>query len=1020
MALLAIVKTVNLARTIQQALDCHRRGQLPQAERLYGDILAMRPGYFEALHMLALIKMQRGELATALRLMSDALQARPKSPEALVNYGLVLHGLGRNEEAIAAFDHVLSIKKRSVEAHNNRGAVLEKLGRDEEALQAFECALEIKSNHGDALYNKGSVLRKLGRHEEALKCLDGALAVKPNYARAYNNRGLALEGLNRSEEAIADYDRALAIDANFGEAINNRANALQKLGRHAEAVEWYDRALVANPAHAEVLNNRGSALAALGRHAEAVASCSKATALNPNYANAQWNESLHRLRLGDFAGGWEKYEWRWKRPEGLKKLRNFAQPRWRGEPVAGKTVLLYTEQGFGDTIQFARYAKLVVGQGARVILEVQPALKSLLVPLGEGIQVVSHGEELPNFDMQCPLLSVPLAFHTELATIPADVPYLAVPSEQVERWSARMPPRRGRRVGIVWSGNATHADDHNRSIALARLAPLFDLPDVQLISLQKGLRDADAHTLAAEPRIFDLAQHFVDFNDTAAAIAALDLVISVDTSVAHLAGALGKPVWVLLPFCPDWRWLIDRCDSPWYPSAELFRQPRIGDWESVIEQVRQKLSPGSEASSRGSHASPATAAEKETAAFAIEPPLLIGNPQLAAMALAGADLAPVWNGLVTRATGKQPDAAAFLDLATIAHIQGRPQDRAALRAKAFELSRMFRLPFTESAETVRVLAFMAGGDYLANMPIDFLLAGSSVRLDICYVAPGLPLPQSLPEHDAVFVAVAESDENQPILAQLASLLRTWPRPVINRPERVASLTRDGTYALLNSVPGLVVPVNVRVDRARLESAARGDTRIDSIIGGQDFPIIARPVDSHLGDGLEKLDNPAAIAAYLRQRAEQQFYVAPFIDYRQRDGFYRKYRVALIDERPYSVHMAVSRHWMINYINADMKESAEKRAEEAHFMAEFDQDFAVRHHSALAAIAKRAGLDYLPFDCSETADGTLLLFELGTNMIVHAMDPPDIFPYKRPQMEKVFAAFQAMLRKRKDDPMATQH
>jgi len=1011
MALLPPAKTVNLAQRIQQALDYHRRGQLPQAERLYGDVLALRPDYFEALHMLALIKMQRGELATALRLMSAALEARPKSPEALINYGLVLHGLGRNEEAIAAFDQVLSIKKRSVEAHNNRGAVLEKLGRDEEALQAFERALAIQSNHGDALYNKGSVLRKLGRHAEALTCLDRALAIKPNYVRAYNNRGLALEGLDRTEDAIADYDRALAIDANFGEAINNRANALQKLGRHAEALEWYDRALTINPAHAEVLNNRGSALAALGRHAEAVASCSKATAINPNYANAQWNESLHRLRLGDFATGLEKYEWRWMRAEGLKKLRHFVEPRWQGEPLAGKTVLFYAEQGFGDTIQFARYAKLAAAQGAKVIFEVQPALKSLLAPLGDGIRVVGYGEELPHFDMQCPLLSVPLAFRTELATIPTGVPYLTLPREQVEQWSARMPPRGERRIGIVWSGNSTHADDHNRSIALKRLAPLLEVPDVQFISLQKGLRDADVQTLAAEPRIFDLAQHFVDFSHTAAAIAALDLVISVDTSVAHLAGALGKPVWVLLPFCSDWRWLIERSDNPWYPSAQLFRQPRIGDWDSVIEQVRQKLSPSSQASSQSSQGSPTSAAEKEAVALAIEPPRLIGNPKLAAMALAGADLAPVWNGLVARASGEQPDAAAFLDLATIAHIQGRPQDRTALRAKAFELSRVFRLPHVESAETVRLLAFMAGGDYLANMPIDFLLAGSSVRLDICYVAPGLPLPQSLPEHDIVFVAVAESDENQPILAQLASLLRAWPRPVINRPERIAPLTRDGTYALLNSAPGLVVPANMRVDRARLELVARGDIRVDSILDDEDFPIIARPVDSHLGDGLEKLDDPVAIATYLHERPERHFYVAPFIDYRQRDGFYRKYRVALIDGRPYAVHMAVSRHWMINYINADMKESAAKRAEEAHFMAEFDQEFAVRHYNAFAAIAERAGLDYLPFDCGETADGRLLLFELGTNMIVHAMDPPDVFPYKRPQMDKVFAAFQAMLRKR---------
>ena len=593
MALSLTPKVANLPQAIQQALDFHRRGRLPQAERLYAEILAVRPDYFEALHMLALIKFQRGELTVALNLMSAALQARPKSPEVLVNYGLVLNGLGRNEEALVVFDQVLSIKRRSVEAHNNRGAVLEKLGRDGEALKSFECALAIKSNHADLLYNKGSVLRKLGRHAEALKYLDHALVIKPDYVRAHNNRGLALEALKRSEEAIASYDRALAIDPNFGEAINNRANALQEFGRHAEAVACYDRALAIDPAYAEVLNNRGSALAALGRHNEALVSCCKATAIKPDHANAQWNESLHRLRLGDFKGGWEKYEWRWKRAEGLKRLRNFSKPRWLGGgELSGKTILLYAEQGFGDTVQFARYAKLLVKQGASVILEVQPALKSLLTPIGNGIRVVACGEELPDFDLQSPLLSLPLACRTDLATIPADVPYITVSSDRIEQWNARMPPRCGRRVGIVWSGNATHADDHNRSIALARMASIFDIADVQFFSLQKGLREADAQTLAADLHIIDLAQHFADFNDTAAAIAALDLVISVDTSVAHLTGALGKPVWVLLPYCPDWRWLLDRSDNPWYPTAELIRQPSIGDWNSVIEEVRRKLSEG--------------------------------------------------------------------------------------------------------------------------------------------------------------------------------------------------------------------------------------------------------------------------------------------------------------------------------------------------------------------------------------------------------------------------------------------
>lgn len=591
MALLQTSKPINIPQAIQQALVCHRHGKLPQAEKLYADVLAVRPDYFEALHMLGLIKLQRGDLAGALHLMAGALQARPKSPEVLLNYGIVLEALGRYEEALVGFDAVLAIKRRSVEAHNNRGAVLEKLGRDEEALESIERALAIKPSHVDALYNQASVLRKLGRHAEALKSFDRVLAIKPDYGKAHNNRGTVLELLGRREDALASYNRALALDPDFVEALNNRANALLKLYRFDEAVVCYDRALAINPNHAEVLKNSSNVLGCLGRHQEALARCSRASVIRPSYADAHWNEALLRLRLGDFSGGWEKYEWRWQREERAKTLRAFPQPLWLGQaPIAGKTILVHHEQGFGDTIQFARYAKLLVQRGARVILEVQPPLKSLLSPLGSNIQVIGRGEAIPSFDLHCPLLSLPLAFRTEMSTIPAEVPYLTAPSDRIEQWNERLPPRRGLRVGIVWSGNATHKDDHNRSIALARLLPLFDAPDIEFVSLQKELRESDASVLTETPRILDIGRQFGDFSDTAAAVALVDLVISVDTSVVHLAGALGKPVWVLLPFCPDWRWLLDRDDSPWYPTARLFRQPGIGDWDSVIGQVGHELS----------------------------------------------------------------------------------------------------------------------------------------------------------------------------------------------------------------------------------------------------------------------------------------------------------------------------------------------------------------------------------------------------------------------------------------------
>jgi hypothetical protein len=397
---------------------------------------------------------------------------------------------------------------------------------------------------------------------------------------------------------------------------------------------------------------------------------------------------------------------------------------------------------------------------------------------------------------------------------------------------------------------------------------------------------------------------------------------------------------------------------------------------------------------------------------AAQPPVTLGNAKLATMAMNGLDLAPVWNALVGRVKSDPNDAAAFLDLATIAFIQGRPQDRIIFQDRAMELTRVFRQPFTACGSGgLSVLAFMALGEYLPNMPIEFLLVGSDVTLDMVHLIPGTPLPQPLPEHDIAFVAVAESDKNQPQLRELSEILRHWPRPVVNRPERIGRLTRDGTWAMLKSAPGLVIPMQARIDRLSLNKVALGEISAEEYLDGKTFPIIARPLDSHLGDGLAKLDDATAVDFYLKERPDPEFYIAPFVNYCQADGYYRKYRVTLIDGQPYAVHMAISRHWMINYVNADMNKSAEKRAEEARFIADFDHDFAVRHAEALRAIADRTGLEYLPFDCGETHDGKLLLFELGTNMIVHSMDPPEVFPYKRPQMEKVFRAFQAMLRKK---------
>jgi hypothetical protein len=386
----------------------------------------------------------------------------------------------------------------------------------------------------------------------------------------------------------------------------------------------------------------------------------------------------------------------------------------------------------------------------------------------------------------------------------------------------------------------------------------------------------------------------------------------------------------------------------------------------------------------------------------------IGLPTLCKMAFDGLDLAPVWNALVQRATADPRDAAALLDLSAIAQLQGRPRDRLALQSAALELRRVYRRPPAVDAERpLRLLAFMAPGDFMVNTPLEFMLEGSSIMLDMMYVVPGTLLPEPL-EHDVALVAIDESDETLPILREISEFVRSWPRPVVNAPDRIARLTRAGTWDLLKSVPGIVIPMNARIDRSNFARISSGDVSIESILDGSGFPIIARPFWSQAGMGLAKFENASAIDAYLREWAEAEFYIAPFVDYRSPDGLFRKYRIALIDGVPFACHMAISQNWMIHYLNANMKNEPARRAEEAHFMANFDRDFAVRHAAAFKTIAERAGLEYLPIDCGETRDGKLLVFEVGTGMIVHSMDPPDLFPYKRPQMEKVFRAFQAML------------
>ncbi len=463
------------------------------------------------------------------------------------------------------------------------------LRQHEQALASYDRALRLRPNDADVLNNRGSSLLALGRFDEALQSYDRAIGARPEFAEAISNRGSALERLHQYGAALANYDRALALWPNFVDALYNRGNVLKEMRRYDELLASYDRALALAPNHAEAYNNRGQVLKDLMRYDEALASYDAALAVEPQHVAAHCNAAALRLLTGDLARGWPHYEWRWKKDLLVGAIRNFPQPQWRGTtPVAGKTILIYAEQGLGDTIQFCRYVPMLLAAGARVIFEVQAPLHVLMSDYVKGVQVIVKGTPLPPFDLHRPLLSLPLEFDTRLETIPAAELYLHAPAEKSATWQARLGSMRRPRVGLVWSGNIRHERDRERSIGLRALLPLMDV-NATFVSLQKELGAEDADIMQERGDIRHFGDELADFSATAALISQLDLVISVDTSVAHLAAALGKPTWILLTFIPDWRWLLGRDDSPWYHSARLFRQDDAGAWESVIARVRDAL-----------------------------------------------------------------------------------------------------------------------------------------------------------------------------------------------------------------------------------------------------------------------------------------------------------------------------------------------------------------------------------------------------------------------------------------------
>jgi hypothetical protein len=620
----------------RQALAHHRAERIEEARAAYEKVLQFQPRHVAALTFLSMIALQSKDPKRALRLAAEALQSDPSNAAAhlmqgnahfdlqrptaaLASYeraiapkpdlaeahfrrGNVLSDLGRHQEAVVSYDRALALTPQAAEVHNNRGNSLRILKRYAEAVDGYGRAIAAAPCIAEPHFNQGLALYELDRPTEALASFDRAIALRPEYAEAHLSRGNALKRLSQPQAALASYQRAVQLKGDYAEALCNQGNVQSELGRFDAALASYDAAIAAAPGYADAHCNRGNLLGDMMRFEEALQSFDLAIAADPGYAQARYCKSLVSLLLGDWESGWRDFEWRWENPHcaSIKERRNFPQPQWLGaEPLEGRSILLYGEQGLGDVIQFCRYATLVAERGARVILQAPRALGNLLRSLPGVAQVVAPGEPLPHFDFHCPLLSLPLAFHSTPATIPARVPYLRSSIGKSQQWRDKLGAAAKPRVGVVWSGGfradqpELWAVNNRRNIPLAEMAGLIH-PGMEFYSLQKGepaeseLAQCKAGAGAA-PELIDVARELHDFEDTAALIEQLDLVISVDTSTAHLAGALGKPVWILNRFDTCWRWFLQRTDSPWYPTARIYRQERPHDWSGVVGRVRADL-----------------------------------------------------------------------------------------------------------------------------------------------------------------------------------------------------------------------------------------------------------------------------------------------------------------------------------------------------------------------------------------------------------------------------------------------
>jgi tetratricopeptide (TPR) repeat protein len=609
-----------------QARAAHQAGDLRQAERLYRRLLEAEPTDAEAWRLVGAALHGQGRPADAEAAFREAVRLRPESAEAQLGLAAALAAAGRRGEADAAYRRVLRLQPGHADALARLGLLLAEQGDLDEAVAFLRQAARARPADPTARHNLGVALAQQGKPQEAAQELEEAIRLRPDYAEAYYNLGNVLQALNRRDDAAGRYREALRLRPGYGEAYNNLGLLLTEAGRHGEALVYLQQAVRLRPQAAEGHNNLGLAYAGLGRFDEAERCYQEALRLSPGYveghnnlgsafkergrleealacyqvalwhdpqsASTRYNRSLALLQGGQWEEGWREYEWRWKRRQ--TPPRPFRQPRWDGGPLEGKTALLWCEQGLGDAVHFVRYAPLVKAKGGRVVLECPGFLLPLFSTCPGVDQLVAEGSEPPPFDVQAPLLSLPLLLGTTPESVPADVPYLSAEPERVEKWRVRLEALPGFKVGVVWQGNPHFSWDRWRSIPLACFAPLAAVEGVRLVSLQKGPGAEQVAALKGRFPVEELEGLDAEggaFLDTAAVMKCLDLLVAADTAAAHLAGALGVPAWVALSAVADWRWMIGREDTPWYPSMRLFRQTTLGDWAEVFGRMAEALRP---------------------------------------------------------------------------------------------------------------------------------------------------------------------------------------------------------------------------------------------------------------------------------------------------------------------------------------------------------------------------------------------------------------------------------------------